>query len=324
MEDYKIDVINTRKGCVGSSDAKMLAEIDRDGCVSNSMLKRLAVLKGFIEHEEISSPAMKYGDFIEQKIYECLSDGDDKKYYSSNPCIVSDKYSRNNVKVIDHVDFFYKNDDKKLICMYECKASKYNTTIVRQLYKAQLYHHYLIGKELAEKLKYKLKIYLVHYDTSGVDLEKPFEFDPSRMTVVNIKFKAQVFNMKKSIDILSAYLDTFTCYNAGDVIPFEYLPTRIQEQFNLIANVIREIKEKEAQVDEFKKKLYAFFEEKGIKNIKNDMFTITLFSPTESKSFDSKKYLSDLEEKHPRVYKKIVKDYTKTTKKNGYVQIKLK
>ena len=54
------------------------------------------------------------------------------------------------------------------------------------------------------------------------------------------------------------------------------------------------------------------------------MFAITRVDPTETKSFDSKKYVEDLKKEHPRKAKKVLAQYTKTTKRSGYVTIKTK
>jgi hypothetical protein len=64
--------------------------------------------------------------------------------------------------------------------------------------------------------------------------------------------------------------------------------------------------------------------EKDIKSIKNDVFSITRVDPTESKTFDAKRYLDDEAKAHPRKVKKLVAKYTKTTKRKGYAVIKVK
>ena len=53
IQDYKQEVANTRKGCLGGSDGKMLSQIAALGYVPKSALKRLAVCKGLIEQEEM-------------------------------------------------------------------------------------------------------------------------------------------------------------------------------------------------------------------------------------------------------------------------------
>lgn len=323
MEDYKEDIIATRKGCLGGSDSKMLAQIASLGCVPQSAYKRLAVCKGLIEPENITTKVMEFGNFIEQSIFDGLYEKD--KRYQSNPCLVSKIYSTNEVKIIDHVDFFLQDDDKKVLYLYECKASKFTTEQVRDSYKTQLYHHFLLGKELANKLGgYKVKVMLVHYDTSEVNLDDDWVFEPEKITIRAIKFSTPVFDMPSAVAIVSNFLVGFNEYYEGDEIDANLLPDKVKKEFDSIANVLTEIKERERVVDDFKKRLYSFMVEKNFKSIKNDMFAITRVDATESKSFDSKRYVDDLKKEHPRKAKKIISQYTKTSKRSGYVTIKVK
>lgn len=323
MEDYKEDIIATRKGCLGGSDSKMLAQISTLGSVPRSAYKRLAICKGLIEPENITTRVMEYGNFIEQSIFEHLHAQDER--YQSNPCLVSDMYSTKEVKIIDHVDFLLQDDKKKVLYLYECKASKFTTEQVRDAYKTQLFHHYLLGKELAKKLGgYKTKVMLVHYDTSDVDMDDEWTFNPEKITIRPIKFGTAVFDMCSAVAIVSNFLATFDEYYEGDEIDANLLPEKVRQEFDMVANVITEIKEREKVVDEFKKRLYTFMVDKNIKSLKNEMFSITRVDPTESKSFDSKRYVEDLKKEHPRKAKKVVAQYTKTTKRNGYVSITVK
>lgn len=323
MEDYKEDIIATRKGCLGGSDSKMLAQISTLGSVPRSAYKRLAICKGLIEPENITTRVMEYGNFIEQSIFEHLHAQDER--YQSNPCLISDIYSTKEVKIIDHVDFLLQDDKKKVLYLYECKASKFTTEQVRDAYKTQLFHHYLLGKELAKKLGgYKTKVMLVHYDTSDVDMDDEWTFNPEKITIRPIKFGTAVFDMCSAVAIVSNFLATFDEYYEGDEIDANLLPEKVRQEFDMVANVITEIKEREKVVDEFKKRLYTFMVDKNIKSLKNEMFSITRVDPTESKSFDSKRYVDDLKKEHPRKAKKVLAQYTKTTKRNGYVTITVK
>lgn len=323
MEDYKDDIIATRKGCLGGSDSKMLAQISTLGSVPRSAYKRLAICKGLIKPENITTKVMEYGNFIEQSIFENLRTQDER--YQSNPCLVSEKYSTNEVKIIDHVDFFLRDDEKKTLFLYECKASKFTIEQVRDTYKTQLYHHHLLGKELANKLGgYKVKVFLVHYDTSNVNLDDDWVFEPNKITIRPIKFGTPVFDMCSAVAIVSNFLATFNEYYDGDEIDANLLPEKVRNEFDMIATVLNEIKEREKKVDDFKKRLYTFMVEKNIKSLKNEVFSITRVDATESKTFDAKRYVDDLKKEHPRKAKKIFAQYTKTTKRNGYVTIKTK
>lgn len=322
---HKEDVINTRVGCLGGSDAKMLAQIDNLGSIPASAYKRLAVCKGLVGHESMTNRAMEYGDFVEQKVFELISKGDEE-HYQSNPCWVSEKYSRKNVKCIDHVDIACIDEENKTIHIWEVKASKYATNIVRQDYKAQLYHHTLFGREKCYELgrKWRCKVYLAHYNTEGIDLEQDFTFDETRLKIQEVKFNGRLFDMEHAMDLVDNFLENFDFYSENEIISAQYLPEKVHAQFESIANIMREIKEKEERVSDFKKKLYEFMVQKGIKSVSGEDYTFSVVMPTQTTSFDAKAYLAEMDEKHPRVAKKLREQYKKTTNKNGYLAIKVK
>lgn len=323
---YKEDIINTRVGCLGGSDARMLAQVDINGQVPKSAYKRLAICKGLAAQEEITNRAMEYGDFIENKIFESLASND--KRYESNPCWVSEKYSRKNVKCIDHVDIVLRDEAKKVLYVWEVKTSKHNFEVVRQDYKAQLYHHYLLAQEKISKeekpREWRVKINLVHYDTSGLDLDAPFMFEPQRITIKEVKFIHKVFDLARAMDLVDEFLDDFDFYSENEVVASNMLPEKIQEQFMQIADVMRNIKAQEERVEQFKQKLYDFMVEKGIKGVSGDDYTFTVVLPTKQVSFDAKAYMADFEAKHPTKAKRIREQYKKEVNKKGYLTIKVK
>ena len=317
----------SRVGCLGSSDGKMLAQICALGYVPKSAHKRLAICKGLIPQEEIPrTAAIKAGDEIEMLIYKHLAANDPR--YESNPKWISDKYSCEHVKLISHPDFVLKDDARKILHIYEAKATKFTVEETRQTYKAQLFIHFLLGKEIADKLgkDWQVKLSLVHYNTDGLDLEcGEIEFDPSRLTVKEVRFTATpYFDIKKTMGIVNDFLATFDEYYEGDEVNADLLPATVKSQFEDIAVILQEIKERETKVNDFKKRLYQFMDEKDIKSIKNDFFSITRVDATESKSFDGKKFLEDMQKTHPRKAKKVLAQYTKVTKRAGYVNIKVK
>ena len=330
VKDYKQDVAQSRVGCLGSSDGKMLAQICALGYVPKSAHKRLAICKGLIPQEEIPrTAAIKAGDEMEMLIYKHLAANDPR--YQSNPKWVSEKYSYANVKLISHPDLVLQDDARKILFIYEVKTTKYSIEETRQTYKAQLFIHYLLGKEITDKLGdgWQVKLNLVHYNTAGLDLAEALandalELDPSRLTVKEVRFTSSAyFDIKKSMQLVNDFLSTFVEFYEGDEVDANLLPAAVKTQFEDIAVVLQEIKDRENKVDEFKKRLYEFMVEKDIKSIKNDMFAITRVDPTESKSFDGKKYMDDMAKEHPRKAKKILAKYTKTVKRKGYAQIKV-
>ena len=325
MEDYKNEIAATRVGSLGSSDGRMLAQIASLGLVPHSALKRLAVCKGLIPQTEIpKTAAIQAGDDLEMLVYEYLTAKDPR--YESNPLYVSKKYSRKNVRLISHPDIVLKDDAKKTLFVYEVKTTKFSYEETKATYRPQLFIHFLLGNETAKSYgdDWKVKVFLVHYSTDGLDLTDGIMFDPARLTVKSVGFNNPVFDIKKAMDVVDAFLEDFTEYYEGDEIDADLLPEKVKDEFNVITNVLAEIKERETKVEEFKARLYAFMSSHDIKSVKNDAWSITRVDPTESKQFDYKAFLQDYATKHPRAYRKLVMGFEKVVKRKGSVQIRVK
>ena len=326
IQDYKNEISNTRKGCLGGSDGKMLAQIAALGYVPKSAFKRLAVCKGLIEQEDIPrTAAIVAGDKIEMAIYDHLTKKDPR--YESNPLWVSEKYSTKNVKLIAHPDIVLKDEARKTLFVYEVKTTKYNINDTRTTYKSQLFIENTLAHEIISKLGsgWSVKLFLVHYSTEGLDLNDGVEFDPTRITLKEVSFRSSaLFDIKSAMELVDTFLETFTEYYDGDDVDADMLPVAVKSQFDDVAAMLVEIKERETKIEEFKKRLYDFMLEHDIKSIKNEYFSIVAVAPSESKSFDTKRYMEDLIKQYPRKSKKIIEKYTKTQKRKGYCQIKVK
>ena len=325
MEDYKKEIAATRVGCLGSSDGRMLAQIASLKSIPKSAYKRLAVVKGLIPQEEIPiTAAVQAGNDIEMIIYNHLKSQDPR--YESNPLWVSQKHSKKNCKLISHPDLVLKDDANKTLNIYEVKTTKFSIAQTRSHYEAQLFIHKTIGTEIANEFGkgWKVNLYLVHYNTDGLDLTKGVEFDPLRLTINRVLISSSLFDIENAMTIVNGFLETFTEYYEGDEVDADLLPAPIREQMTNVAAMLLEIKQREEKVDEFKKKLYDFMLAHDVKSIKNEYFSIVLVNDTESHSFDYKNYLDDMKKKYPRKTKKIIEQYTKTTKRKGYCTIKVK
>jgi hypothetical protein len=132
------------------------------------------------------------------------------------------------------------------------------------------------------------------------------------------------YHLAEAMDIIDNFLETFTEYYEGDEIESEYLPEKVKQEFDTITTILAEIKEREAKVEEFKTRLYEFMFSHDIKSIKNEAWGITRVDATESRTFDSKRFLEDYAAKHPRAYKKLVSGFEKVVKRKGSVQIRIK
>ena len=324
MNEHKSDIIATRTGCLGGSDARLIQSVAEAGKIPQSAIKRLAVCKGLAEQPQFTNPAIEFGNYVESMVFESLHSQDER--WQSNPCLVSTKYSRPNCKVIDHIDFFLQDDEKKVLVLGECKATRSTFEQTHDEYKWQLLHHYLLGCEKAKELGgYKVKIMLSHYCTDGIDLTQPFEFDPSRLTVKTLRNMGKLsksYHLAEAMDIIDTFLENFTEFYEQDEVDANLLPANVQSQFLQVAQFLHEIKEREDKVAAFKTKLYDFLSERGIRKVACDDFSFTAVAPTQQISVDYKAlFTQEIEAKNPRVAKQLKEKYKKTTNKKGYVLI---
>ncbi len=325
-QDYKNEIRSSRCGALGSSDGKLILSVAESGIIQKSAYKRLAVCKGLIEQEDIPyTAAVRAGDELEMLVFEYLKANNDR--YQSNPCWVSKKYSRKNVKLLTHPDIVLQDDKNKILNVYEVKCTKFTFEQTKDTYKAQLIIHWVIANEIAKELGgYKVRLSLVHYSTEGIDLTQPFEFDPSRLTVKqlrNMEKLSKSYHLSEAMDIIDAFLENFNEYYEQEEVDANLLPANVQSQFSEVAQFLKEIKERETKIDEFKTKLYDFLSKRGIKKVACDDFSFTVVQPTQQVSVDYKNlFTQEIEAKRPRVAKQLKEKYKKTTNKKGYVIIK--
>lgn len=316
--DYKNDIINSRIGSLGSSDGKVLAAIAKNGCVQRGQVERLAIAKGLYERPNITNLAMQYGDFIENMIYDSLVQVDER--WESNKCFRSQKYGREGLGLLVHIDFSLFDDsrDKPLLLWVECKATTTDIEQTYKDYKEQLYVEYVLGKELAEQLGADFKLELCHYDASVMfedEFQLQFAFDPDKISRKKVIFKKPVFDIPSGMDIAARYVSEMTEYKREE-IDWDYLPAEVQEQMKQVNNILVSIKEKQDSIEEFKSRFYDFLCKNEIKSVKTPYFTISRVDESVSIQFDKVRFTAE----HPELAAK----YQRAVKKKGYVLIKTK
>lgn len=310
--DYKEEIKLHHKEGLGASDANMLAKIENLGYVPSACYERLAIIKGLYEKEENpSTQAMAIGDEVENLIFDILHSGDNR--WESNKYIESKRFSRKNLKLFCHIDYFLKDDEHKTIIFVENKATSKTMKHARYTYANQLYVEYQLGKEYAKSLGkgWKFQLKLSHYNTDGYD----GIIDTDKIETSFIRFGRPLFNIDKAMDITDLFMDGFNEYYRDD-IDEKFLPKEVKDKFDVVKDYIKSIKTLEKQIDEFKDRMYLFMKEKNINSIKSEFYNITKVDEGEITKFDSKKF----KESHPIIYRKFIKK----TKREGYVLIKLK
>ncbi len=315
---YKDEIISSRVGNLGGSDARILAAIAKNGCVQRAQVERLAIAKGLYERPNITNIAMQYGDFIENMIYDSLVQVDER--WESNKCFRSQKYGREGLGLLVHIDFslFDESRDKPLLLWVECKATTTDIEQTYKDYKEQLYVEYVLGKELAEQLGADFKLELCHYDASVMfedEFQLQFAFDPDKISRKKVIFKKPVFDIASGMDIAAQYVSEMTEYKREE-IDWDYLPAEVQEQMKQVNNILVSIKEKQDSIEEFKSRFYDFLCKNEIKSVKTPYFTISRVDESVSIQFDKVRFTAE----HPELAAK----YQRAVKKKGYVLIKTK
>lgn len=315
---YKDEIISSRVGNLGGSDARILAAIAKNGCVQRAQVERLAIAKGLYERPNITNIAMQYGDFIENMIYDSLVQVDER--WESNKCFRSQKYGREGLGLLVHIDFslFDESRDKPLLLWVECKATTTDIEQTYKDYKEQLYVEYVLGKELAEQLGADFKLELCHYDASVMfedESQLQFAFDPDKISRKKVIFKKPVFDIASGMDIAAQYVSEMTEYKREE-IDWDYLPAEVQEQMKQVNNILVSIKEKQDSIEEFKSRFYDFLCKNEIKSVKTPYFTISRVDESVSIQFDKVRFTAE----HPELAAK----YQRAVKKKGYILIKTK
>lgn len=314
ITDNKQEILETRIGGLGSSDAPMVYRIGERGFLSDSDNFRIAVMLGLEETKIFSTEATRLGTEIENRIFEALKLINPN--YVSNPKYVSKTLSeRYGFSIFNHIDFELEGD--KCIYWEENKAVlEEDIEKVKQKYIYQLAWHFMLLKEKAKMLNKEPYLSLLKYDTNDFDINEPL--DPQKLIPLDINYKdvlPYICMIEEGLRIIKEAIPNFE-YVKKDEFDASCLPQVQIDYMNEIAERLSIIQKNELEIEEFKTKMYDLMTANGIKSIKNDAFNMTVVAPTTSISFDSKKFKED----NPKMYEK----YKKVIEKKGFLKITLK
>jgi len=177
----KQEIINTRIGGFGSSDAKLFASIGKRGKIGKTALKRIEVMLGMRAQRNFSNASTRYGDYIESELYKSISQAYKGYKIISNPyCEVKElPYS---FKCFNHIDIEMVLP-KRLIWI-EVKAVNQLPEQTINEYKEQLCWHWWILEQESKKRKLTGELYLGHYHTK----DKTSPFDPDNLSIHKISY----------------------------------------------------------------------------------------------------------------------------------------
>lgn len=304
----KEEIIKTRVGGLGSSDAKMVASVGRTGKLNQTARKRIAEMLNLVERKEFSTRATEAGNEIEQAIFQAVHDVDSRAI--SNPYFKSENLSEMyGFDIFNHIDIELITDEK--VIWYEIKATIHTPEQTIDQYIDQLAWHQALLNEKARKEGKEPVLILAHYDTSaGVA-----EFHPDKLTVKRISKEILRQSAKEINDGLGIIYESLP--------GFEYLPDSVgnlpaetHEYIDKINYLLRVAKEAEDKAEEFKERLKFEMEKYNIRTIDNEYFHCTFVPDTVQSRFDS----NSLKKEDPETYSK----YLKNSSMKSSIRIKLK
>lgn len=301
--EHKEEILKTRQGGLGSSDALMIERIAIRGGLSDGDRQRVAELLGLAERKQFSTESTRLGDEIEMGIFEIIK----TKYpqTKSNPYYKSDSMSEKyGFLISNHIDYEVENE-KELIWI-ENKATKHTLETTLATYKSQLNWHYMLLKEKAKSKRKKPRLFLSHYQTNKSD-----SFSAENLNLYEIK-NSNASLITKGLDVLKNEIKGFV-YSPKEELYAEYLPDSLREEFSQMGKIISEINENNKKLEEFKERMTELMLASNVKRITNDTFIITLFPSTKTSSFDKKSFGNK--------YPELLQEYTKQTDKKAYVKI---
>ena len=300
----KEDILKTRKNGLGSSDAKMVAKIAKNGCLNDSDRQRIAIMLGLEERKQFSTEATRMGDAIEEKIFEIIKE----KYPNaiSNPYYKSEALSKKyGFDIFNHIDYEVELEDK--LIWIENKATKKSAKNTFAEYTSQFVWHQILLDEKAELIgktpilmfsHYLVEDYTDDFISENLTIEKVYLID----TFVDYGLK-----------IISEAIKDFK-YEPREELYADNLPEKIQNRLSEIKGFFNQISEAEKQIDLFKETMLNLMIESNVKSIKNEFFYLTVTPEGVTTTFDKKTF----EKENPDLAAK----YYKQSKRKAYLTIR--
>lgn len=306
--EHKQEIINTRVGGLGSSDAKMVVGIAERGTLNYADKERIAVMLGLAEKRQITSKAIELGNIIEDAVFEVFKTQFGESI-ASNPRYTMDIPSIT-FRVSNHIDFEISTPDE--LIWIEHKSTIHGINQSLESYKHQLAWHTMLGQDKAQAEGKKFKLLLSHYDTNEFD----GVFEADKLSIVEVAPNTHLIDkICKGLLIINEQIPTFEWQPNEGILHASSLPAEINDKCEMMAEHLRKIKEMTEQVDTFKAKMCELMVANNVKSIVTDAFTITLVEQSVSTTFDKSKFAKE----HPD----MVAQYEKKSIRKPYVTIKL-
>lgn len=296
---YKEDIVATRKGGFGSSDAKIILKLSEGGELNATDRKRIAEMLGIIEHEDFTNWAMQRGNEYEQYAFKAM-----QLVYPqavSNPFYKSEELSNTfGFNIFNHIDMEVETEEE--LIWYEMKTSVKETAELIHEHNPQLAWHWMLLSEKATSLGKKPKLILLHY---------PFpqeNFDIEHLRSVEIDRIANPF--MKGFDRMRYILKDFTYQKSSDQM--DLIPSEMAEGLRILDEKLNQLKELEAYVDGERKALLANMEKycvpQGITSLDTGTHKVVYVSQRVKEI--PTLHMEQLKADHPEIVEKYTKQIT--------------
>ena len=295
QQKQKREIVETRKGGFGGSDARMFYKVGLKGlsALSDTDKRRIAVALGQAEYIEIpATEAMEAGNEFERWLRSKYSE---ENGWESNYKLESNFIKPRNFKIFAHADFYDIENDIVVEAKYT--ASDLKTTISD--YMPQLQWYYLLGVD---------KVYLVKGYQGG-----PFELYDEKFIERDDKF---IEILRNGISLIDDFCYDFVYQEKEEWTTFDLMPHE-QAAAEVMFNYLSQIKKMEEEVEKQKAIMLDLMLKNGVKSLKSDGYTLTVVPESVRSTFDKAKLLKE----HPEINES---DYLKTSIVKPYLKITLK
>lgn len=298
--EQKREIVETRKGGFGGSDARLFYKVGLKGlsALSDTDKRRIAVALGQAEYIEIpATEAMEAGNEFEMWLRSKYSE---ENGWESNYKLESDFIKPRNFKIFAHADFYDK--DRNTVIEAKYTSTDVDTTI--KDYIAQLQWYYMLGAKIVfltkgdQGSKFDADEYKGYYDLFIVRDDKFIEI------------------LRNGISMIDDFCDTFIYQEKDEWTTFDLMPHE-QAAAEVMFNYLSQIKKMEEEVEKQKAIMLDLMLKNGVKSLKSDGYTLTVVPESIRSTFDKAKLLKE----HPEINES---DYLKTSVVKPYLKITLK
>lgn len=286
---HKKEIINSREGGFGGSDARMVMEmadrIAQGQPLTTTHRHRLLQLKGLETPKEFSTPEMEAGHAFESEVANSIP----KEWRREYKLVDGDPSRYDNFRVFAHADFY----EPVSSTVKECKWSRKLTADgLLDRYRWQLQWYYMLGVTSVS----------LCYDTEDGNgcVDVPRDAD----TIDDLRDALRIID--DAWDTLDLDITERTEDEVAPAIAKQLQDLRVLEQQKSIL---------QAQIDEIRALVGKYMDETETVKISGSFGVVSYTMPSESVQFDSRKFAKD--------YADLYTAYrTKLVKKAGYISCK--